>query len=808
MQSAKQALRRLLEGTGLGFEIINPGTVVIRQALGTSAAGSADLSKAQRVADVRDLRESEGGAFNPVAAVAPAPQPRVTADSSAASDPLVSEVIVTARKMSESAKDVPESITALSAQTLEKFNIQSFNDYATKVPNLGFSYGTGGLGFATSRTIAIRGISGQGTTALYIDDTPVFDNMDPRVVDVERVEVLKGPQGTLFGEGSLGGNVRLITKQPQMNQYSVDYSGELGKTVDGGSPEGALNAVINAGLVPDTIAVRALLFYDHTPGFITRRFPTGAGGFQSIDDQGARSDYGGSLSVLFKVTDRLDMTARILTQNTHYEGLPVAYAPLPGFKVVSFIQDRSTNIQEGAADKWYLPSLQLNFRGWGFDVVSATTYFSRNNEDTENGTEGTYEAATNYFGFNATPQPDPWERTQSTHRLTHETRLSFEETHRLSGTFGVYYSRTNDTGVILPNYLPGLAAAGFFPTDLDWSSTNKLTTEEKAVFGELYVDLPYGNIVTLGARQYWLNQDTSGVADGIFNGGPSATSGSNSESGVSPKFALEHKIGDDSAAYVSAAKGFRAGGAGGQLPQFCASGLAEIGLTTESAAKFDPDTVWNYEVGAKSELLDRQLFVTGALFQQNWQHIQQLLFIPSCGFTFEGNAGSARSRGAELEASGHIAPPLLIRAGVGYDDAVITSSGASGEAVGSRVRETPKLTATAGFEYTTPLTTGLQGFISGDYSHVGDSLSSVSSASNILVRPAYNLVNGRLGVRWGVYEVALFMKNLTNAKPNLGDLNPISYSRYVENAQGESVILPRVATLEPLTFGIQFRGSF
>jgi hypothetical protein len=102
----------------------------------------------------------------------------------------------------------------------------------------------------------------------------------------------------------------------------------------------------------------------------------------------------------------------------------------------------------------------------------------------------------------------------------------------------------------------------------------------------------------------------------------------------------------------------------------------------------------------------------------------------------------------------------------------------------------------------------VEGFISGDYSHVGDSLSSVSSASTVLVRPAYNLVNSRLGVRWGVYEVGLFFKNLTNAKPNLGDLNPISYSRYVNNAQGVPVILPRVATLEPFTFGLQFRGSF
>jgi len=810
-QTARTALRRLLEGTGLAFEIVDPGTVSIRQGTGAVArGGSADPSpKAPAAVKMADARDAGGASLERVADVEPAAQAQTT--SAATSEPpAIGEVVVTARKVVESAKDVPESITAFSAQTLQTFDIQTFDDYATKVPNMGFSYGTGSLGFSESRTIAIRGISGEGTTALYIDDTPVFDTMDPRVVDVERVEVLKGPQGTLFGEDSLGGAVRLVTKQPVMNQYSVDYNGELGSTTDGGSPDGGINTVINAGVIPDTVAVRALVFYDHTPGFVTRAFPdsTSPSGYESIGDQGARSDYGGSLSLLFKLTDRLDITARILTENVHYEGLPVAYAPLPDFQVVSLIQDRTANIQEGADDKWYLPSLQLNFRGWGFDLVSATSYFSRKTDDVENGTEGTYQAAETFFGFTGTPQPDPWELTSANRRLTHETRVSFEKAHHLSGTVGIYYSRTNIEGYFPPNYLPGLAASGLYPTNLDWTGVDSSTTSEKAIFGELYVDLPWDNTLTLGARQYWLSQQVSGYANGIFNGGFSSIANNNSQSGVSPKFAVEHKIEDNSAAYVSAAKGFRAGGAGGQLPAFCAAGLAEIGLTPESAAKYNSDTVWNYEVGAKSELLDRQLFVTGAYFEQEWQHIQQTLFIPSCGFTFQGNAGSALSRGGELEATGRLLPPLTIHAGVGYDDARITSSGASGEAVGSRVRETPELTATAGFEYSTSLTAKYEGFVSGDYSHVGDSLSSVSSASEVLVRPAYNLVNGRLGVRWDRYEIALFLRNLTNAKPNLGDLNPISYSRYVLNAEGQPVILPRVATLEPFTFGLEFRGSF
>lgn len=801
------ALRILLRHTGLIYRIVDARTVGISSPLPNASAGT---SPTPGDSARKEGKAASSGRFRVAQGAPELSEGASTVTSTITDNTTMSEVVVTARKITESALDVPESITALSEQTLQNLNIQTFDDYATKVPNLGFSYGTAGLGFANSRTIAIRGISGEGTTALYIDDTPVFDTMDPRVVDIQRIEVLKGPQGTLFGEGSLGGAVRLITNQPVMDKYSVDYTTEIGATSGGGSPDGGMTAIINAGLVPDTVAARAVVFYSHTPGFVTRVFPDDASatGSESIGDQGARTDYGGSLTVLFKVADNFDVTARILTQITHYVGLPVAYAPLPAFEVVSLIQDRTENVQEGAGDEWYLPSIQLNYNGSGFDVVSSTTYFSRRTDDIENGTEGTYYAAQSYFGFNGTPQPDPWYQDEPDHRFTQETRLSFDKIHGVSGTAGVYYSHTAQVIVGLPNYLPGLAASGLYPTNLDWASYSQTITSEKALFGELYVDLPYKFNLTLGARQYWLNQEVSQTANGLLNGGLTSFDGSNAESGVSPKAALSYKIQDNTSAYVSAAKGFRQGGAGYVLPEICASGLAAIGLTPESASKYNPDTVWDYEVGAKSEVLDRRLLVTGALFQEDWQDIQQLLFISSCDFGFTGNAGSARSRGAELEADGQLLPSLTIHAGVGYDDARITSAGASGEAVGSRVREMPALTATVGFEYERSLTSNVDGFVSGDSSYVGNSLSSVSDASTVLVRPAYDLVNANLGVRWGANELSLFFKNLTNAKPNLGDLGAISFNRYVPNAEGVETLLPRVATELPFTFGIQYHSSF
>jgi len=159
-----------------------------------------------------------------------------------AADASLDEVIVTARKRSESLADVPASITVFSAQALQELNIQSFDDYATKVPNVSFTYGTGPTGISEARTVAIRGITGQnivgssGATGFYIDDTPIPGSVDPRVVDVDNIEVLKGPQGTLFGESSLGGNVRLITKRPDLSSDGYGYMAQAGLTSGAAAP--------------------------------------------------------------------------------------------------------------------------------------------------------------------------------------------------------------------------------------------------------------------------------------------------------------------------------------------------------------------------------------------------------------------------------------------------------------------------------------------------------------------------------------------------------------------------------------------
>ena len=237
--TADNALRKLLIDTGLRFEFINARTVTIFGDMhpgfsvatpestdsgaaiqpGTNTGAAADGQKDSASSHLNAQRSTRsrgacGGAEQPGVACAE--------DDSAASGPM-EEIIVSARKRNESLAQLPASITVFSPETLRHYDIQSFNDYATKTPNLSFTFGGGPTGIADARTIAIRGITGQnlagtaGATGFYIDDTPVPSSIDPRILDVDHIEVLKGPQGTLFGEDSLGGNVRIITKKPDPN---------------------------------------------------------------------------------------------------------------------------------------------------------------------------------------------------------------------------------------------------------------------------------------------------------------------------------------------------------------------------------------------------------------------------------------------------------------------------------------------------------------------------------------------------------------------------------------------------------------
>jgi iron complex outermembrane recepter protein len=631
---------------------------------------------------------------------------------------------------------------------------------------------------------------------------------------------LKGPQGTLYGESSLGGNVKLVTKQPNMSGRELDITAQGGITSGGGSPDGGASAIANLP-IRDDLAVRIVAFGNHDAGYLTRTYPTDPTSpgvtdpflsvpRTSVDNQGAITTFGGSATALWNVTDRFSVELRIMHQEQTDNGFPATFAPLPAFTPV-YTLNRAFNVQSTASDRWTMPSLVIKFEGDNWDFVSSTSYFHRRTQDVEDSTYGTQQILSSYYQVSGLPaQPYLWDGEHYFNQVSSESRLSFQPIHQVSGTVGVFFSDARALFLIPPTYATGLPAAtvgnavvGPWPNDLMWTQSDPGTEKDYSIFGEVYVRLLPRLTLTLGARRYWLQQLTDYTANGFMNFGPTPSDPqSNSQNGTNPKAGLSYQATRATMVYVSASKGFRAGGAQAYAP-FC----PEPDLPINDITHLKSDTLWSYEGGAKIQLSDPGLLITADGFHINWNNIQQQVALP-CGAYFDINGGAARIDGGELEAVGYATPALQVRIGTGYEKTDVTDPGALGLVglpAGSRIMGVPAWTATAGAVYRQPLSGALSGFLSADYSYTGNSQALLNGGGGAMVtRPSYSLVDARIGIDWDTSELSLNGSNLTNAKPNLGDIGYVGYAQYTQ----AGTVIPQVATLRPATLIVEYTRSF
>ena len=735
-------------------------------------------------------------------------------------------VIVTAQGRRQSVAEVPESITVFSARTLAALDIQSFNGYATETPNLSFAYGAGSTGISNARTIAIRGITGQnlfgtsGATGFYIDNTPLPESVNPRIVDIKRIEILKGPQGTLFGESSLGGTVRIITRKPDLTRNALAYKAQAGFTSGGGSADGGLDVIDNLALAPGRLATRIVLFGNHQAGYLTRTFPPPTSPATedpflqvprtSVGDQGAQTTYGGSIATRLRVNRALEVDLMIMAQDTHDKGFPATFAPLPAFKPL-YTLNRAFNVQPGATSAWVLPSLTIHYRHGNLRIVSATSYFYRHNRDIEDSTYGTEQILRSYYGVTSLPaQPFLWDQKNYENQFTQEIRLSFTRFLGISGTVGAFFARTRSVLSIPPTYARGLVAAtadntvvGPWPNDLLWTDYNPAMQRDMALFGQIYVPLGRKLRLTLGARQYWLHETSDYTANGFNNFGLTPSDPQSSrQSGIDPKVALSYQVSKRTMVYASAAEGFRAGAAQTFMP-FCALPTLPVADITHLKS----DTLWSYEVGAKTQVPDTALLLSASAFHIDWRNLQQQVALP-CESIFDINGRRAVINGVDLDLQGHVVPSLRVMAGVGFEKTAITEPGALaivGIRPGSRILGTPAWTASLAGLYTRRISTGLDGFLEADASYTGDSRALLNGGNGTFAtRAAYVLVDLRIGVRHHGSSISIDVRNVTNARPNLGDIGYVGYAQYT--AQG--TVIPQVATLPPLTVLLQYSHDF
>ena len=669
----------------------------------------------------------------------------------------LAEIVVTATKRSESLESVPLSITAISADTLEKAQVESFTDYARLIPNLTFA---SGVGITDGRQVAIRGIYGADTTGFYIDEMPVPTSVDPRVFDIDRIEVLRGPQGTLFGARSMGGTIRMITVEPSTQEFSAKVSTE-GSTLQGGTSGYQVSGTLNIPVITDRAALRFTAYNGRDGAFITREWPDVNNPAELDHKKVAGNDFTGvSVGGAIKVTDGLTIKLHYLAQQTLLDGFPLSdYSP------DTLTQQRLFNIPEIARDRWSYTGMSINYSTALGTVTSATSYFNRLTHEAEEFSD--YVALV----FGTPPLPTTSYVWAPEHTFTEELRFASAFSGPVQFVGGLYYS--HDTRGTFVQYIntPGLDAAsgGALGTDLVFSEWLPVDNKERAVFGELTYSITSAWSVTAGIRYSHLQQAIFDTRSGLAAGQPDvyATQKQNS---TTPKAVIKYQPNDNLNVYALASKGFRPGGAQSPPPEsFCADDYATAGLTPQDLESFKSDSLWNYEVGAKTTSADRRLTINSALFWIDWKDIRQSARF-SCGYNFTVNGGAARSRGGELEISAVPVDHLTLSMGLGYTDAVITASSPTLlTRVGSPVQQIAPWTASAAADYTFPITASLKGFGRADASYTDQSFSATNDASDPRRREPYTLVNLRAGVTTGTWDVAAFVENVGNTHANLGD---------------------------------------
>jgi outer membrane receptor protein involved in Fe transport len=603
---------------------------------------------------------------------------------------------------------------------------------------------------------------------------------------------------------------------------------------------------------------------------------------KTVDDYGATESYGGSLALKWIVNDRLDVNLRFLMQQSNSDGWSAPYANLTDFSVNSFTMQRTNDIQEQARDQFYLPSLQINYKGDGYGIKQSLSYFDRIATQIEDGSEGTRDALVadwnaaypgiaaldnNWVtgaGTNTLNQGFPWTETVSYRRITSETQWSLDKTAGgFSAISGVYLSHSYSNTYLNGGNLPliqqlglntnaavggtycgnGTMTCSSYGSGLVWESNQPMNHNDTAIFGEMYQQ--FGDYeLTLGGRLYDQRQDGNEYAAGALNFAQLNLKVPDTEQkGFNPKVAIKYNFDPTAMVYASFSKGFRSGGAGVPLPTGPSAFFEAIHQQPNTPTTYTSDFVKNYEVGGKFETAGGRVTFSGALYQMDWSNIQQTIIAPVTYITLIVNAGDAQVRGGEFEVNAKATDAINLHAGVGYTDAKIVKGALYWQPTGSDVYNTPKLTANASVTYSAPINDTLSSFVTLDGSYTGSSYSGTAGCQLNTSNPAFNgggtapffpcpqvsptdysgyppqragftVANLHFGLDWGRSELAMYVQNLTNAHPNLGDFNPESYAKHstdpneYDAAFGTGYIIPRVATLRPMNIGITFRQKF
>ncbi len=766
-------------------------------------------------------------------AIAVAPFAVLAADPSQT----LENIVVTAQKRTEDIKDVPLSVSVISGQELTEAHTADYEDLTRSVPGVSFS-SEGGPGLDRIEMRGVASAAGSPTVSMYMNDVPItMPNLintgasQPRFFDLDHIEVLRGPQGTLYGSSSMGGSIKFVTHEPEFDGYSGSVYGDLSGTENGGVNYEA-NAVVNIPLVPGKLALRAGFDDDHQSGYIDHLDANGA-----VDRSGtnAQDSQTGRLVLKWQATDDLVILPEVNFQRTIIGDTSVFYLADP-------IYDQSKEVKESGHDDMVIPSLTVRDDLHWADLTSVSSYFWRHYPRTQDGTyynsellatelAGDQTLTTNFPNVNPTPVgtiPSVAYITPLFKQFSQEVRLtskSMEETGKpYSWIGGVFFSdfklHLSDNEymngvsnqlqqlygisahdvlntVLFDNGLQNQSYNNFLLGSLDEVYMQNYSEDQKqyAVFGEFTYQIFDHLKATVGLRLLHSTDTINGIGGSYYNADANPTySGSTTYNGYTPKFSLSYDLGNGSL-YASGTKGVRLGGFNEPVPQFaCQGDLAGLGIT-KTPANFQADSLWSYEAGTKLALFGNRVSLDAAAYYIDWHNVQQQIALVTCGYDFTANAGNARSYGGEAEIRAKVTPELELAVSGSGTAATLTSvSTGAGATVGQSLIGVPDWTASFSADYTVPLNDNDAMFARADYSITGPSHGAFNLDDPDYSRPSYGMINASLGLIWGGVQWQLYGKNLADTKKVIQHPDLLSVS------QGY--------TLRPLTVGLSASAKF
>lgn len=628
------------------------------------------------------------------------------------------EITVTATRSEQSISRVPLSIAAYTQEDLDSQGVRSIDEVTRLTPGVQFNRS----GYGLTSSIAIRGIAssaGSATTGVYIDDTPVqvraignsASNLYPAVFDLERVEVLRGPQGTLFGAGSQGGTVRFITPSPGLGALQSYSRAEIA-TTQNGEPSYEIGSALGGGIIDGKLGFRVSGFARRDGGFVDRvPYPDGNGanpsrGFPEEDSNSVET-YSGRIALTWQPTEALAITPSVFYQDLQSNGTSQYWVRVGDTQISDIDAHEYINGDKIAStneDEFTLPALKVRWGLGSVTLASDTSYLRRR----ESGIYDYGAFINNIFGFGSDPTPtlsipgnyDVGRLSNSQNNLTQEFRINSNDPDAaVTYVIGAFWTRAKQEShqdIVNPYFesIVGMPVEFFYglprsPEGFIYVDEFHTTDEQIAAFGEINWEFIEGLKVTAGLRVAKTELEFRTTRDGPAQGGPGADAGKQEEEPVTPKLGLSYQINDAHMIYATAAKGFRIGGVNRGIPTnaTCDEDLAAIGLTS-APTTYDSDTVWSYEVGSKNRFADGTVRVATSAYYIKWKDIVNSVGLPNCGFSFTDNLGSATVKGFDLEAELQPIDSLTLALAVGYNRGTYDETIASGG---------PKNLVTAGY---------------------------------------------------------------------------------------------------------------